>query len=162
MDVISIPVFSADSCADKNTFLAALKFIRKMNLVPKCKFELSKSEDHFDVYNVTHLTPPLLVPFIKRASTYQVEIINSKLDNQIVITSTPLNADDIPFMRTNTVFTFDGDRMTVHCQIAAKLFRNKPIPKIVKGIFTDFANKKAKKLRLIEQKTYLELKSMVF
>lgn len=163
MDVFSIPPYVINQRVEKATFLAALKFIRSMNLVRNCFFEPIESTKDSSIlmYRVTHITPPLLVPFIKRRETFQTEIINFKNDSEIIITSTPLNPNEIPFMKTITVFSF-SDVMTVRCHITAKLFKNKKIPPLVRGIFTDFAKKKATVLRDTEKKTYNQLNAVSF
>ena len=150
--------FTVNGKIDKVVFLAALKFIRKMNMTPKCEFSsCANSEDGATLYRARHYTPQILRAFVKKQCTEYHEIINSKPDNAIIITCVPIDRNAIPYMKTNTIFNFHNNSVEVKCSISARLFRNKAMPSIAKGIFQSFAKNKAMSQRKLEMSVYSQL-----
>lgn len=160
-DTIILPKVVFEGKYDKTTFLEALKFIRNMNMVPKCVFSEKSSSPDFKLYSVEHITPPLLKAFVKKDKTNYTEIINSKPEGVIVISCIPIDAGATPYMKTNTVFKFKGNSLEVECIISAKLFKKKAMPSVARGIFTTFAKNKSNTQRKMELAVYRELRGSV-
>ena len=162
MNAFKLESYTLNKPVNREIFIQALKLNRKMNRMPDTQFTLMNETEHQLCYNRKHSIPFLLKPFIQKKFTLQNEIINLKTPNQISISSFPANKDEIPFMRTDTVYYFSDTNFRVEVNIEFQLFKNKQLPGLILSGIKKMAKNKGSVVRRLELETYYALKNMNF